>query len=262
MCSCLLYCGDRHNECESVDQATAVQRRAARIVLALIVALNFVTSAVFSLAVDRPLATFSYLNYSRVELLLTRVCIDGNCSARLLDECPSMIAHLSATNLFMTFTFYLYLCILWGYFSFVALSFLRAALGRRCRPLQLLCLRLRSVMTTMMSTLLCLIPVASLLLLIAAFLAIDISVSRLCREAGGGMFVRPLSHRRNFAFGAAGWLIIAGTITCGAGTVLGIVVLVSARKEFLELTALATAEEIEGEGQDPLAEQLGDEPET
>lgn len=249
------------NSADDTDKAKAVQKTATRVVMFLLMFLFVCTNVVFTTAVEAPICSFSFEQFDLVVVSLHDIhyceragAVDEewgswkkcpsnlNASYNFTDryECPAMQSTISATTIIMTTTLWLYTAVLAMFSVFVVLSLLQSLLALRkdmcCRSVKIFFKRISSFLTAILTLLLCAVPLFSVLLSVPAFLTISLSLSRLCRSANDGMFVRPLYHRRNFEFGSGTKLVIAGAVLCWIATIAAVIVLVKARHRVVAIT--------------------------
>jgi hypothetical protein len=253
---CCCPCNKQEEELDNFEKAQRIQRRATRITMTCMVVLAVVISVVFRYAYFEAIASFSYEQYDMIVVTLHDIhyCTEFvkndewkqcptnhntsyNFTAQF--ECQNMDDRITATNVFMLTAYYAYIAIIVMYDTFILLSVIQALIFSRkfcCRAVTIFFKRISSFLTAVMTLLLCLVPVFTALLSVPAFLTIGLSMSRLCREANSGAFVRPLYERRNFNLGVGSKLVIAGAVLCWVVTIAAIVVLAKARKEAVALT--------------------------
>lgn len=189
--------------------------------------------------------------------------------------CADMRNQVAVTNVFMFTTYYLYIAVVALYSFVVLVSLLRSfcfgerltcctleqdlfdpssssfsctlccfvSLRRCCRCINKYFGKFSSLLTGIMTFVLCLVPLFSVLMSIPAFLTISLSVSRLCRSAKSGMFVRPLINQSNFSFGIASHMVIVGAVLCCVTTLVLLVVLIKARKQVVALTVVGRGDD-------------------
>jgi len=246
---------------DNTEKAKLIQRAATRVVFSILMFLFISTNVVFNTAYTAPICSFSFEQYDRVVVTLhdihfcERAVSVGedwaswkscpstlNASYNFTEryECPSMQSQIKATTVIMFTTLWLYTAVLAMFSVFVVLSLIQSLLTIRkdlcCRSVKIFFKRISSLLTSILTLLLCCVPLFSILLSVPAFLTIGLSMSRLCRSANDGMFVRPLYHRRNFEFGSGSKLVIVGAVLCWIATIAAIVILVKARHRVVAIT--------------------------